>query len=95
MLATSVVNLIVAIVNARSDGIRAGDRPADPVEVIVRRVGDGETVVEERGVCIGPDDPLSSSQIGARVRAALKRIAARGNRKKPRRRSKKQAARRR
>src|ERR1035438_6191425 len=35
-LAKSVVELLTAIVKARSEGIKKGDRPSHPVEVIVR-----------------------------------------------------------
>jgi hypothetical protein len=35
-LVTSVINLIVAIIKARADGIKHGDRPSDPLEIIMR-----------------------------------------------------------
>jgi hypothetical protein len=35
-LATSIVNLVTAIVKARSEGIRKGDDRRDPVEIVVR-----------------------------------------------------------
>jgi hypothetical protein len=46
-LAKSAIDLVVAILKARSDGVRKGDRPTDAVEVIVRRVTGGTPVQEE------------------------------------------------
>jgi|SRR5581483_7635657 len=40
-LAKSVVDLIIAIIQARREGIARGDTPADPVELIVPRM-DGD-----------------------------------------------------
>ena len=36
-LAKSVIDLITAIIKARSDGIKKGDHPTDPIELIIRR----------------------------------------------------------
>jgi hypothetical protein len=47
-LAKSVVELITAIIKARSEGIKRGDRPSDPLEVIVRgHTKDGEYTEEK------------------------------------------------
>jgi len=35
-LAKSIVELVIAIIKARSEGIKRGDRPTDPLEVLVR-----------------------------------------------------------
>jgi hypothetical protein len=41
--AKSVIELITAIIKARSEGIKRGDRPSDPLELIVRgHTKDGE-----------------------------------------------------
>ncbi|MBU0509824.1 hypothetical protein KKH27_13455 [bacterium] len=37
-LASSVIQLVAAIIKARADGIKKGDRPSEPVELIIRRV---------------------------------------------------------
>lgn len=43
LLAKSIIDLIVAILKARSEGIKKGDNPRAPLELIVRRVyKDGE-----------------------------------------------------
>jgi len=39
-LAKSVIDLVIAIIKARSEGIKQGDLPDCPVEIIVRRVYD-------------------------------------------------------
>jgi hypothetical protein len=47
-LAKSIVELVTAIIKARSEGIKRGDRPADPLEVIVRGHSKGGEYIEER-----------------------------------------------
>src|SRR5437588_11355378 len=37
-LAKSIIELVTAIIKARSDGVKKGDRPDAPIELIVRRV---------------------------------------------------------
>lgn len=47
-LAKSIIDLITAIVKARSDGIRQGDHPHDSLKLIIRRTRrDGEIEEEE------------------------------------------------
>jgi hypothetical protein len=74
-LAKSVIDLIVAIIKARTEGVNAGDRPNDPLEVIVRRVGDGDKFVEETVLRIGHTDPVNRADIEGRINAALKEMA--------------------
>ena len=73
-LAASVIDLVTAIIKARSEGIKKGDRPSDPLEVIVRRVGDGDKFVEETVLRVGPADPVNAGEIEARINAALQRL---------------------
>jgi hypothetical protein len=92
-LAKSVIDLVTAIVKARSEGIKKGDRPSDPLEVIVRRVGDGDKFVEETVLRIGHADPLSREELQVRIEAAVKRLiedkmAEKANRTAPRTRRK-------
>jgi len=75
-LAKSVIDLLVAIIKARADGVKRGDRPAEPVELIIRRVCEGDKVIEETVLRIGPDDPVNGVAIGASVKAALRRSSA-------------------
>jgi hypothetical protein len=42
-LAKSVIDLVTAIIKPRADGVKKGDQPSAPVELVVRRVWrDGE-----------------------------------------------------
>jgi hypothetical protein len=47
-LAKSIVELVTAIIKARSEGIKRGDRPADPLEVIIRGHSKEGEYTEER-----------------------------------------------
>jgi hypothetical protein len=75
-LAKSVIDLVIAIIKARADGVKQGDRPDCPIDVIVRRVHDGDKFVEETVLRIGHDDPVNGADIEARLNAALKKVAA-------------------
>lgn len=72
-LAKSVIDLVVAIFKARAEGIKRGDHPSEPVELIVRRF-DG-SVEEETILRIGPHDPFDRADLERRLDAAVKRIA--------------------
>jgi hypothetical protein len=74
-LAKSVIELVTEIIKARSEGIRKGDRPSDPVEVIVRRVGEGDQFVEETVLRIGHTDSVSRPELQSKIEAAIKRLA--------------------
>ena len=50
-LAKSVIDLIVAIIKARSEGIKKGDHPASPLDLIVRRTYK-ERNSEKRRFCV-------------------------------------------
>lgn len=75
-LAKSVIDLVVAIIKARAKGVKSGDRPNAPLEVIVRRAGDEDQFVEETVLRIGHTDPVNRADIEAQINAALKRVAA-------------------
>jgi hypothetical protein len=75
-LAKSVIDLVVAVIKARAEGVKSGDRPNAPLEVVVRRVGDGDQFVEETVLRIGHTDPVDRADIEAQINAALKRVAA-------------------
>ena len=44
---TAVINFVVAIIKARFEGMKKGDRPHDPIELIVRRIERGDEYIEE------------------------------------------------
>lgn len=73
-LSKSVIDLIVAIIKARTEGVKSGDRPNDTVEVIVRRVDDGDQFVEEKVLRIGHNDSVNRADLEAHINAALKRV---------------------
>lgn len=75
-LAKSVIDLVVAIIEARREGVKQGDRPADPVELIVRRVDFGDTFREERILRIACDDPVDAAEIEKLLRSGIERLAA-------------------
>ena len=73
-LATSVINLVISILQARRDGIRQGDRPAEPLELIVRRFDEAETLREETTLRIGSSDRIDREHIERQLNAAVTRI---------------------
>jgi len=74
-LAKSVIDLVVAIIQARSDGVRDGDHPSDPTELLVRRIDDGDTFREEIVLRIDRRDVVERAEIEALLEAAVARLA--------------------
>lgn len=75
-LAKSVIDLVIAIIEARREGVRRGDRPSDPVELIVRRVDYNDAFREERILRIAYDDPVDAAEIERLLRSGIERVAA-------------------
>ncbi|MGB8323246.1 MAG: hypothetical protein WCE52_09825 [Candidatus Acidiferrum sp.] len=73
-LAKSVVDLITAIIKARSEGIKKGDHPSDPLELIVRRVHDAQEFREETVLRIGHEDPLDENKLQQQLENALRKL---------------------
>jgi len=73
-LAKSVIDLITSIIKARSEGVKKGDGPNDPLELIVRRVDDDSGFREETVLRIGHNDPADPDLIERQVAKALKRL---------------------
>jgi len=73
-LAASVIGLITAIIKARSEGVRKGDRPSDPLELIVRRTHDGSGFHEEIVLRVGHKDPIDEKALAKRLREALRQL---------------------
>lgn len=61
--AKSIVELITAVIKARSDGIKRGDRPSDPLELIVRGHSRSGEYFEENILRIPSDQIVSAKQI--------------------------------
>jgi len=72
--AKSVIDLITAIINARSEGIKRGDHPNDPIELIVRRSDDRSGFREETVLQIGHNETADSAFIEKQLAAALKKL---------------------
>lgn len=75
-LAKSVIDLVITIIEARHEGVRRGDRPSDPVELIVRRVDYSDTFHEERILRVAYDDPVDAAEIERLLRSGIERVAA-------------------
>jgi len=73
-LAKSIVDLVTAIIKARSEGVKQGDRPSDPVELIVRRVGTRDEFREETILRVGCDQTIAQSQIEDALESALDKL---------------------
>jgi hypothetical protein len=73
--AKSVIDLIAVILEARREGVKKGDHPSDPLELIVRRASDGDTLREETILRIGHDDPVDRAQIESLLDDAIGRVA--------------------
>lgn len=73
-LATSVINLIATIIKARSEGIRKGDHPSHPLELIVRRVHSGNEFREETVLRIGHTDSLDEAKLEQQLNDALQKL---------------------
>lgn len=79
-LAASIINLIVSILHARQEGIRRGDQPSDPLELIVRRFDESETLREETILRIAHTDRVDPEEIERKLNAAVERVNEAGRR---------------
>jgi hypothetical protein len=73
-LAKSVIDLVTAVIKARAEGVKKGDKPADPVELIVRRVEKGQDFREEIVLRIGHKDPADAKVIKKQLNEALRKL---------------------
>jgi len=73
-LAKSVVDLVTAIIKARSEGIKRGDHPSEPLELIVRRTHNEQEVREEIVLKIGHNEHVDRKAIGHRLNSALRNL---------------------
>lgn len=75
-LGKSIVDLVTTIIKARSDGVKHGDRPSEPVELIVRRVSSRDEFREETILRIGHQEPMDREVIEKALTSALGRLIA-------------------
>jgi hypothetical protein len=73
-LAKSIVDLITAIIKARSEGIKKGDHPSEPLELIVRRVHDAQEFREETVLRIGHKDTVEEAKVEQQLKDALRKL---------------------
>lgn len=74
-LTKSVVDLITTILKARSESVKKGDHPREPVELIVRKVNKIGEVDEIKVLRIGHEEPIDESLIKEKLDAAAKQLA--------------------
>jgi hypothetical protein len=70
-LAKSIIDLIVAIIKARSEGIKKGDHPQEPLELIVRRAEKNGQLKEEIVLRIGHHDEIKPDMLEKRLKESL------------------------
>jgi len=62
-LAKSIVDLVTAVIKARSDGIKKGDSPSAPLELIVRGYSQDDAYFEEIILRVPSDHPVTPEVI--------------------------------
>lgn len=70
-ISASVINLIVAIIKARSEGIKHGDHPSAPVELIVRDFDKDGKLQEEKVLTFHANDKVDAKLIEAALQNKL------------------------
>lgn len=73
-LAANVIQLITAIIQSRSDGARRGDRPAEPIELIIRRVDERKSFHEELILRTDDGEPQNHTEVKMKINEALGRL---------------------
>lgn len=74
-LAKSVVDLVTTIIKARSEGIRNGDRPSDPLVLIIRGIGPDREFHEDELLRIDSHQPPTDQTIEDELTKAINQIA--------------------
>lgn len=73
-LAKSVIDLITAIIKARSEGIKHGDHPRDPIELIVRGFDENGKLKEEKILRIDSRDIISKELIEKTLQSSVNKM---------------------
>ncbi|MCB9358026.1 MAG: hypothetical protein H6506_04240 [Calditrichaeota bacterium] len=74
-LATGIVNLVAAIIKARSDGVNGGDRPSAPLELIVRRSFSNGEYREEKVLRVEHHERLGADEVESKLEEAIRKMA--------------------
>jgi hypothetical protein len=88
-LAKSVIDLITAIINARADGVKKGDRPSDPLELIVRRIDKGDQFREEIVFRASSTERPARSAVERQLKRSLRHLIEPKSKSPPRKATKK------
>jgi len=72
-LAASIINLVVAIINARKKGIDKGDKPSAPLVLIVRGYGKKNNLKEETILTIPSSDSVNEKLISDVLNKAVQK----------------------
>jgi len=91
--AKAVIELVVSIIKARSEGRKKGDKHSEPVTLIYRRVTRNDEIREETVLRFNPGDEVDPVKVRKLLTAAAGKVSdavegRRGGGKKSRRRSK-------
>lgn len=78
-LVKSVIDLVVTILKARTEGVNRGDNPREPLEVIVRRTDDARGITDETVIRIGNTDRVDRQQIQQVLVESTSRLLAKGD----------------
>lgn len=73
-LTASVINLVTAIIKARSEGIKRGDHPSAPLELIVRGFDKKGNLKEEKILKIDANDSVTKDLIGKALNNSLNKM---------------------
>lgn len=73
-LAKSIIDLIVVILKARSEGIKKGDQPQAPLELIMRRIKKNGEFIDERIIRINHDDLIEKKKLNKALEKAAKKL---------------------
>ncbi|HHT9109289.1 MAG TPA: hypothetical protein ACFYEF_08935 [Candidatus Wunengus sp. YC63] len=78
-LAKSIIDLVVAILKARSEGIKKGDNPVAPLELIVRSVHKDGEFKEETILRIGHQETINQETIEKHLKKSISDLLKEGN----------------
>ncbi len=74
MLSKSVIDLVVAIIKSRQEGVKRGDGPNAPIELIVRGFDEKGEVKEEKVLKFESWDAVSRSVVEGALQTSVKKF---------------------
>lgn len=83
-LAKSIIDLITIVIKARSEGIKQGDCPDAPIELIVRGFDDNGKIKDEVILRFGSQKPVNRELIEKTLQKELNKMLSRPKEKKRR-----------